>query len=86
MLAVRTNWPTVAEKLRPSGGVSWAARGETNWGAENAPAKERVERVVGDKDTIKELGDAREHEEKLEGVEELEVLRGCASSVSARAR
>lgn len=42
-----------------------------------APAEERVERVVCDQDAVKELGDAGEHEEQLQGVEQLELLGGC---------
>jgi len=44
------------------------------------PSEESVERVVRDQNAVGELGDARQHEEQLEPIQQLELGRSCAQS------
>ncbi len=68
--AVRTNWPTVLEKLQP------AEHRSTVIERVDVPSKESVERKVGYEYAVDELHDAGEHEEDEEGVDEAQPVGG----------
>jgi hypothetical protein len=66
----------VAEKLGASRDVLNLGLARVLY-SEDSPAEESVERVVGDGEAVEELSDSGEHEEELQRVEELEILRCC---------